>query len=169
MTVKYKNLYLYLALACFLGVILIFIFDGYMGVYDTLTVKTGEFPQTIEPEQWAQRDRYWPVSIDWGSKAAFSYEVENRWFSTYKADFEVSVWHEQEKVAVLLAQPISIASFDKGQLEWILNTAELVPPDLPPEQRYNFTVVIKRGDIERNILVHVSEVPKPVIIETQPP
>jgi hypothetical protein len=165
---KHKNLYLYLTLVCFVGIILIFIFDGYMGVYDTLSVTAGEYPDKIEADRWPEEDRYWPTSVDRGSKVDFSYEVDNRWFSTYTADVEVSLWHEQEQVAVLLAQPISVASFEKESVEWTLDTAELVPADFPAEQRYDFTVILKRGEIERNILVHVREAPyelKPVIIE----
>ena len=169
MAVKHKNLYLYLALACFLAIILIFIFDGYMGVYDSLSVKTGECPeQKIEADQWERRYGDFSAAVEWGGKAFFSYEVDNRWFSIYEADIAVSVLHEQEEVAVLLMQPISLGSFDKGQLEWVLDTTELFPVDIAIEQGYDFTVLIKRGDIERRFIIHIRPEPyppKPVIIE----
>jgi hypothetical protein len=169
MAVKHRNLFLYLTLACFLGLIIIFVFDGYMGVYDNLSITAGEEEQEIEADYWLRQDRDWSIAAMRGGKVLFRYEVDNRRFSSYRADVEVSVWHEQEKVAVLLAQPVLVDSFDKEQLEWALDVAELIPPDLPPEERYNFTVVIKRGEIERNIIIRVSEVPKSVIIEPQPP
>ena len=172
MAVKPKNLFLYLTLACFLGIVLIFIFDGYMGVYDSLTVKAGEYPdQKIEADQWLLKYRDFSTAVEWGGKAFFSYEVDNRWFSDYTADVEVSVWHEQEKVRDLVAQPMSLGSFDKGQLEWVVNTAELVPAGAPPEQGYDFTVVIKRGEIERRFITHVRSipyVPKPIEIPAPP-
>ncbi len=157
-----KNLFLYLTLACFFGLITIFIVDGYMGVYDNLFVTTGE-----REEEIGRDSRPWQksVRVDWGGKAFFRYEVDNRQFSSYTADIEVSVWHSQEKVGDLIAQPISLASFDKGQLEWVLDTAELIPGDIPPEQGYEFTVVIARGEIERRLITHVRPVaypPKPV-------
>jgi hypothetical protein len=63
---------------------------------------------------------------------------------------------------------MSVASFDKGQMEWVMDAGELVPADIPPEQGYEFTVVIKRGEIERKIITHIrpSLYPsKPVIPE----
>ena len=170
MAVKHRNLFLYLTLACFLGIILIFIFDGYMGVYDNLSITSGEFPQKIEADQWARQEKYGSsASVERGGKIDFTYEVDNHQFSSYTADVEVSVWHSQEKVADLIAQPMSLGSFGKGQVKWVLDTAELVPAEVSPEQRYDFTVVIKRGEIERNIVVHVSEVLKSVITIPAPP
>jgi len=170
MAVKRKNLFLYLTLVCFLGLILIFIFDGYMGVYDTVTVNTGEYEEEIEADYWLRQDRYWSIGVAWGGKAFFRYEVDNRTFSDYAADIEVSVWHSQEKVADLIAQPMSVASFDKGELEWVMDTAQLVPADVPPEQGYEFTVVIKRGELERSIITNVRAVPyPPKVVIPEPP
>ena len=153
-----KNLYLYLTLACFFGLIAIFIVDGYMGIYDTIYITAGEREQKVEPDSWLRQEKFEArgVGVNWGEKVFFRYEVDNRQFSTYSADIEVSVWHSQEKVRDLLSQPISIAAFDKGQLEWEIDTAELLPSDVPPEQRYEFTVIIKRGEIERKIIVYIN-------------
>ncbi len=163
MATKRNILYLYLTLACFMGLIAIFIVDGYMGIYDNLFVTSGEREDEIgrDSRPWQQS-----VAVEWGEKAFFRYEVDNRRFSSYTADIEVSVWHSQEKVRDLIAQPMSVASFDKGQLEWVLDTAELVPGDIPPEQGYEFTVVIKRGEIERRLITHVRPLrypPEPII------
>jgi hypothetical protein len=171
MAVKHKNLYLYLTLACFLGIILIFIFDGYMGVYDTLTIETGEYPQTIEADQWAQQDRYEympSAGVEWGGTVDFSYEVDNRRFSSYTADVAVSVWHSQEKVADLITEAMLIASFDKSQIEWILDTSEFVPADIPAEQGYNLSVVIKRGEIERRVIIYLNPAAYPLKVVPVP-
>ena len=53
-----KNLYLYLALACFLGIVLIFLFDGYLGVYDSLQADNGTYAQQVAAEQWQEQDRF---------------------------------------------------------------------------------------------------------------
>ena len=160
-----RNLFLYLTLACFLGLIAIFIVDGYMGIYDTINITTGEREQKIEPDSWSRQDRFWSTGVNRGEKAFFCYEVNNRRFSRYSADIEVSVWHSQEKVRDLLSQPVSIPAFDKGQVEWVLDTTELLPGDAYPEQRYEYTVVIKRGEIEHKIIVYLDPLaypPKPV-------
>lgn len=82
--------------------------------------------------------------------------MDNRWFSAYTADIEVSVWRGQEKVLDLIAQQISVLAFDEGQVEWVIDTTELLPSDVPPEQRYDYTLIIKRAEIEREIIVHIN-------------
>ncbi|MBN1176736.1 MAG: hypothetical protein JXA51_03555 [Dehalococcoidales bacterium] len=153
MAVKNKNLYLYLALVCFVGIILVFVFDGYMGIYDTLVVKSGEDEQRIEETNW-ERD-YWSAAVGWGEKAYFYYEVDNRRFSAYTEDVEVSVWHSLEKVADIPVPSLSIGAFDKQQVEWVMDFSELVPADASSEQGYEFTLYINRGEIERKFVVHV--------------
>ena len=171
MAAKRNSIYLYLALACFLGIILIFVFDGYIGVYDSLSMTSGEFTQRIEPDQWPEDEKYRSyssVNVQQGGRVAFTYEVDNRWFSTYTADVEVTVSHEQEQVAVLLSQPLAVASFNKEQLEWVLDAAELMPAHAPSEQGYEFTLYIKRGEIERRVVVHVRSSDYPIKVMPAP-
>jgi len=163
MAIKRRNLFLYLTLACFFGLIAIFIVDGYMGIYDSLEITAGERPQTIEPDEWLRQEKFGVigVGVNWGEKVSFTYEVDNRQFSTYTTDIGVSVWHSQEKVRDLISQQISIDAFDKGQLEWVVDTEEILPESIPLEQRYDYTVIIKRGEIERKIIVNVNPVAYP--------
>ncbi|MFC1897323.1 hypothetical protein ACFLX8_01945 [Chloroflexota bacterium] len=151
-----RNLFLYLTLACFFGLIAIFIVDGYLGIYDTIYVTAGEQKEKVEPDFWLRNDRSWSIGINWNEKILFGYEMDNRRLSSYSTVIEVSVWHNQEKVLNLISQPMSIAAFDKGQLEWVLDTAEFLPSDVPPEQSYEFTVIIKSGQIERNIIMYIN-------------
>ena len=166
-----RYLFLYLTLACFFGLIAIFIVDGYIGIYDTLYITAGEQPQTIEPDEWLRQGMVWKqgVNVNWGEKVFFRYEVDNRQFSSYTADIEASVWRSQQKIHDLISQPISIDAFAKGQLEWEIDTAELLPGDIPPEQSYEFTVIIKRGEIERNIIVYINPTPYPIKPAPIPP
>ena len=165
MATKGRNLFLYLTLACFFGLIAIFIVDGYMGIYDTVYITAGEREQKIDSEVWLRGDKYWSSGVNRGEKAFFRYEVDNRQFSSYTADIEASVWRSQEKVRDLISQPISINAFDKGQLEWVIDTTEILPSDALPEQSYEYTIIIKRGEIERNVILYINPVPyapKPV-------
>jgi len=159
MATKRRNLFLYLTLACFFGLITIFIVDGYMGIYDTIYVTAGEREQKIESDVWLRGDKFRSAGVNRGEKAFFRYEVDNRRFSSYTADIEVSVWRSQQKVRNLISQPILIDAFDKEQLEWEIDTAELLPGDIPPEQSYEYTVNIKRGEIERNIILRINPIP----------
>ncbi len=160
-----RNLFLYLTLACFFGLIAIFIVDGYMGIYDTIYIIAGEREEKVEPDFWLPqsliksvgvKNAYY-VSANWEEKIFFRYEVDNRQFSSYTADIEVAVWHSQEKVYDLVSQQMQIGAFDKEQLEWVVDTAEFLPSDVPPEQSYEFTVIIKRGQVERNIIVYINQ------------
>ena len=54
-----------------------------------------------------------------------------------------------------------ITAFDKEQLEWILDTAELLPEGIPPEQHYEYTVIIQRGEIERKIILYINRLTYP--------
>ena len=89
MATKHRNLFLYLTLACFFGLIAIFIVDGYMGVYDTIYVTASERPQTIEADVWLRQDSFWSIGVNRDETASFRYEVDNRQFSNYTADIEV--------------------------------------------------------------------------------
>ncbi len=153
------NLYLYLTLVCFFGLIAIFIIDGYMGVYDTIYLTTGEREQEINADAWRNNRGFWPAGLERNGEAFFRYEVENRRFSTYSADIEVSVERSQEEVMDAETYPVSIDAFGKQEIEWTVSAAEILPPEASPEQRYEYTVVIKRGEIERNIILSVSPSP----------
>ncbi len=165
MAVKHNNLFLYLTLACFLGIILIFIFDGYMGLYDSLKMDTGQYRQTIDADQWSQQEKYGylsSVSVERGGSIDFTYKVENHRFSQYSDAVEVSLWHHNEKITDIITESLSVKSFDERELKWSLDTAELVPDDIPPEQGYNLNIVIERGEIEREIMVDIYSSPYPI-------
>lgn len=163
MTIKRRNLYLYLTLICFFGVIAIFIVDGYMGIYDTVYITAGEREQKIESDVWQRNDPYRSSGIARGEKAFIRYEVDNRRFFGYEADIDVSVWRMQEKVRDVLSQHIAIGSFNKVQIEWVIDTAELLPPDAPPEQSFDYTLTIKQGETERNIILYINPTPSSAI------
>ena len=100
MATKRSNLFLYLALACFIGIIAIFVVDGYMGVYDTLNITAGEREEKIESEFWRE-GHPWSVWANQNDKVFFRYEVDNRQFSQYSANLDVSVWRMQEKASII--------------------------------------------------------------------
>ena len=165
MAIKHKIIYLYLAMLCFLGIILIFVFGGYMGVYDTLSVTSGEFPQKFEADFWLQPHNQASMGVQRGSKITFNYEVDNRQFSGYSTNVEVSAWQNQQKIRDLVTQPLAVAAFARQQVDWVVDTAQIIPDSYPAEQAYQFTVVIQRGDQERRVIVYVHnniKIPPPV-------
>jgi len=169
MAIKRRNLYLYLTLLCFFGIIAIFIADGYMGVYDTVYITAEEREQKIEADVWQRNDPYWSVGITQGDKTFLRYEIDNRRFSSYEADIEVTIWQMQEKVSDVLSRHIAIGAFKKDQIEWTLDTAALIPPDAQPEQRFDYTLTIKHGEIERNIILYINPPPYPIKAVPAPP
>jgi len=164
MAAKPKNLFLYLAVVCFIGIILIFFFDGYLGLHDTLSVTSGETTQQIDAEQWTNQEEWgYPpqIGIVYDGKASFSYEIANRRFSSYQTAVDVTVWRDQEKVSDVLSQNINIKAFGKNKIEWTLDAAKLVTGIITAEGK-TFTVKIRMGDTERGVVVYVyaASVPK---------
>lgn len=145
-----RHLFLYLALVCFVGLIAIFIVDGYLGIYDTVYVTAGEYEQEIEPDQWLRYDRIWSTGVSWGEKAFFHYEVDNRRFSTYSTTIKASVWKENEKITELLAEDKVVKPFDKATVAWTLDSKELESRGFSQGQ---YTVKIERDGVERKIIV----------------
>jgi len=162
MATKRRNLFLYLTIACFLGLVTVFIVDGYLGIYDTVYITAGEYEEKIEPDHWVRQEQFWSPGVNQDEKIFFRYEIDNRQFSDYTADIEVSVWRSQSKISDLVSQRMLISAFEKMQLEWEVDTTELLPGDTPPEQGYDFSVIINRGEIERRIIVNVNPVAYPV-------
>ncbi len=154
-----KNLFLFLALACFLGLIVIFVLDGYMGIYDTLYLTIGERQEVIEPDYWMDQyiDTPFGYEIDyyanaeWGQSVFFSYEIDNRRFAAFDTTVSASLWQENEELLSLFSQEQSIGSFDKAIMEWTLSPEDLEPPMVGTSAQY--TVRITWGDIVRNIVV----------------
>ncbi len=171
---KHKSIYLFLALACFLGIILIFVFDGYMGVYDSLTVDNGQFRQTIDADQWQQQEQfgYYPtMSVDRNGSANLTYTVENHRFSAYAAGIRVSLYLGTEQIADLADGQVSAGAFGQGEFTWMLVPSQFTPAEYPPDQGYNLTMIIDRGNVERKIQVYINPgppLPKPIITITPP-
>jgi hypothetical protein len=175
MAAKQKTLYLCLTIACFVGLIAIFIVDGYMGVYDTVHVTAGEREQRVEADFWLRSAKWdngaWNTQANRGDKVFFRYEVDNRRFAAYSADIEAAVWSGPIKQRDLISRQISIDAFDKVELEWVVDTSGLRPSGLPPERSYQFSVIITRGEIERRIIVNVNPIgapPRPVPLPPPP-
>ena len=175
MAVKHRNLYLYLALACFVGIILIFIFDGYMGLYDTLIMDNGQYQQKVEADQWSQPERYGYLTstgVEQGGKIDFTYTIENHRFSEYAAAVSITLWYNDANIGTIgfiPDKPTIIRAFGKAELKWSVDAAKFVPADYPAEQNFNLTMIIKRGDIERKIMINVSPSPYGIKITPPPP
>ncbi len=171
MATKRRNLFLYLALACFVGIIAIFIVDGYMGIYDTVYIVAGEREQTIKADFWLRRYRASPpayhISVEWEEKVFFCYEVDNRQFSTYSTPIQASVWKENEKLLDLFSEDESIKPFDKVRVEWTLDSEQLQSRGFSQGE---YTVKIERKRVERKIRIGYHYPPtRPVYPQKVPP
>jgi len=160
-----RNLYLYLALACFFGLIAVLVFDGYIGVYDRLTTTSGEREINFEEDRWDEYEQeWWGPNPNWGDEVFFSYEIDNRTFREYNSDLNVSLWQSQNKLADLTSDELTIASFEAKTVEWSFDTAEFLPEEPVQGQAYNYTVKIMLGEVEHNILISIN----PVFYEIKP-
>jgi hypothetical protein len=153
---KNKLLYLILAIACFIGIILIFFFDGYVGLYDTLTMSSGEQSQSITFAQMSNstRDGYAPQLYPNNSgNVSLNYEIDNRHFSAYQSDIVVSIWHNQVKVADIFTGTVDVGAFKKDAVTWNIDTRDYISQDA--NDGISYTLEIKRGDILRKVIFFV--------------
>jgi len=167
MAVKHKTAYLFLTLACFVGIILIFIFDGYIGLYDSLVMDNGQYEQTIEPDRWGDDERYGylqSTGVERNGTLEFTYTVENHRFSGYAETVEITYLHNREPVGEPLMGTMEADSFSKVEMMWMVPTADLVPTAVPSDQNYNVNMLIKRGEVTREILINIY--PSPVALKT---
>jgi hypothetical protein len=177
-----SSLYLYLALVCFAGILAIFVVDGYLGIYDTIYITVQEREQVIEPDYWDQRwvkESYEGYSLGarWGESIPFRYEIDNRSFSAYSVDVEVSVWRGGQKIIVLLDnREVLVAPFKKAIVDWTLRFEDLEEPTPVSGEYREYTVLIRLGEIERKIIlsyypespVYPEKVPLPSVPVTEP-
>jgi hypothetical protein len=167
MTGKNKYIYLLLTIACFLGIILIFVFDGYIGIYDSLLIDNGQYPQTIASDQWRQQEEFgYPpsVSMERDRNMNLTFTVENHHFSAYNADVSISLWDGINKVADLTSGDITALAFGKAEITAAFNPSQYIPAGYPTEQNYNLSLVINRGGVERKVMVYINPgIPKPAL------
>lgn len=167
MAVKRRYRFLYLAIACFAGLIAVFIVDGYLGIYDTVYITTGEYEQRIEPDWWRREETFWSTGARWGERVSFRYEIENHQFSTYSTLIQASVWKENERIIDLFSENRSVQPFGTVMVEWTLSSEELESAGFGIDGYADYTVKINRGDVERTIIVNFyypeeGPYPKPV-------
>jgi hypothetical protein len=157
MATKHKNIYLWLGLICFLGIILIFVFDGFMGVYDSLLMNNLQYQETVTADQWAQREKFGSISInvEQAGKIEFTYTIENHWFSKYTSLVDVSMWYSDTKLKEIKTENVQIQPFGKGEVKWTLDAASLLPDNYPSNQNYNISLIISDGDIQRKVQIFI--------------
>lgn len=149
-----RYLYLGLALACFAGILGIFIVDGYLGVYDILYVTYDEYERKIEfDSQWIpeNEETYYGGEITFGKPAYFRYQIENRTFSSYEDQVTVSVWEGSNKLVELVDKQVKIASFSDAVVDWTLTSDELAKGVIS-EEYSNYTLRISSSGRERKII-----------------
>ncbi len=82
-----KNLFLYLALACFVGLIAIFVVDGYMGIYDTVYITTGKQEYKVDAD----------VGIACGKGRAILFKKGEKIWTVEEKDFVKVLMGEVER------------------------------------------------------------------------
>jgi hypothetical protein len=155
---KHNSVFLFLALACFLGIVIIFVADGYMGLYDSLLLDTGTYQQNITADQWARPERYggsFNVGAPSNGKIDFTYTVENHRFSGYNAPLQVSLLYNDVNIKNVLSQEINTPAFGKQIFQWTIDSASLVTTNFTAGQNYYFNVDIKRGNITREVILNI--------------
>ena len=155
MTKGKRNLYLYLAIACFIGIIAIFVIDGYLGIYDTFYIAANEHEQEIGPDYWlhSKKGYSYPyhVGAEWDKTVRFRYEIDNRRFSSCATPIRASVWKENKKILDLFSEDKSIKPFKKAMVDWTLDSEQLQSQGFSAGE---YTVKIEREGVERKVIVN---------------
>lgn len=150
------NLYLYLALVCFAGILAIFVVDGYLGIYDTVYITYGEREQKIEAYSWQEpwiQEQGYSIGTSWGEAIYFKYNIDNRTLSTHEADVEASVWKSGVRIMQLMDESVSVSPFKAVTIDWELPAQDLGETGLLAGESREYTVLIMLGEVERKIVV----------------
>jgi hypothetical protein len=150
-----KYLYLGLALACFVGILSIFVVDGYLGVYDTLYISYAEYENRIEfdgEQHYQAGGAYYGGEIVQGELVHFRYRIDNRTFSPCEGQLQVSLWKGGTWLTNLVDKGLKIPNFDKLVIDWTLSPEELPKADWPSEEYANYTVKISFAGKERKVV-----------------
>ncbi len=149
--------FLLLAITCFIALIAIFVFGGYMGVFDTLYITSGAnqlvlgTDELMHPESTPSYDYRLERQITWGIKTSFAYELENRRLSPYETHIEVTLWGQnQPGPLLLLSQDIRVEPFKKTKLEWSIDPQNLGSRGF---QAGLYTLRINREGADRSIFM----------------
>src|SRR3972149_3696929 len=143
-----RNVYLYLALACFLGIVLIFLFDGYLGVYDSLKADNGNYVQEIPTEQWQNPGRFGPsfsMGIDEAGYLNFTYRVDNRRFTGYSEPVVVTATDTAGATTELLRENLTAGAFGQGEVTWTIRGSDVVPAGAAPTLTFHVRLTIQPG------------------------
>ena len=163
------NRWLYLTVACFLGIVAIFFVDGYMGIYDTVWITAGDSSYNIEPDywerSWAKNDGYHIGGVTQGDLMQFRYQVDNRRFSDRYIKIEASLWRSGREVGQLFTGGGSVGAFKSSPVyQWTLDTT-----GLNVSGEHNYTVRVKRGGVERKIYFQLTPLEGYFFVIPSPP
>lgn len=166
---KGKTLYLILAIICFIGIILIFVLDGYLGLYESIEADNGQYVQTVYPDDWEDDDDYRYLagfSVEEGQQLVFTYQAENRRFSAFEEDVSVSLKDSRGTMMNLVDTRMQAGSFDTGEITWSIDPASLVPEDIPEDRQVTVNLIMTVGDRTHTMSVYINRNP---FIEKIPP
>lgn len=156
---KSKNRFLYLALLFFLGIITVLVADGYMGLYDTLKLRSGEYEQVFEADYWQRGASQVYYSVGGGDTINGTYIIDNRRFSAYQGNLTITLERNQQPLSAIANEDFSVTSFGKQEFDFTVDTSSLAP--VQDDNLLEYTLVIQHGDTERRIIFNVSRLPVP--------
>jgi len=134
----------------------IFVVDGYLGIYDKLSFTIQEREQVIEPDQWQQRwvkESGFSAGTRWGEPVRFKYRIDNRTFSSHSSTVGVTIWKGGEQLKQLLQENVTIPSFDEVTLNWTIEDKDFGEAGLKTGEYGEYTILITFGDVERKVIL----------------
>lgn len=115
-----KNLSLFVSIFCIIGILSIFFFDAYLGIYDSLSYTDGEHTRELIGERYVRN-----IYTNHGNKLHFEYEITNNNFKDHETHVVVTVFISGDEILILHSSVITVESFDSVTVGWILDSSQL--------------------------------------------
>lgn len=140
-----RNIPLYIAIICIVGIGLVFFFDVFYGVRETLLVVRSE--EGIEEIDFAQ-PLLSVLHIVHGENLLFRYAIVNDRFTSLSKRIEIDLYaFDGSKVRHFVSQNVDIGAWGADAILWSLETENLLP------NRY--TLEIKSNGVVRKLWMEV--------------
>jgi len=150
----HRNLYLFLALACLLGIVLVFVFDGYMGVRDSVWVTGVDGERSVGDDLGRGGEhQYYSLEVEVPADGEINirYELENRCFRGYTEDVRAIIRHENMTVAELTSGVVSLSPLAAEGFLWTVDVDEYAPAEWGVNRYYSLMLIIYRGGTDINV------------------
>lgn len=142
--IRKDNLSFFVGLLCIIGILSIFFFDAYIGIYDSLTYTDGEHTRDLIDNRHVRS-----IYTSHGKDLYFEYEITNNGFKDHETHVTVTMFIGGDETLTLHDSVITIGPFDSVSVNWKLESSRL-------EGNINYYMNIDTIEYQRSIRIRFS-------------